>query len=164
MPLIQFLSPFLLLREACLLWKAGQIQIHLLIFEPEYLYRILEDQVKLFVYVFSSKETNYIIENFKNRLEEFNSLEGKVSDKKILFLAALKAEDNFLELKNNSNKSLNENSVKEIIKLKDYIEKIEEKNIKLEKTNKEISNEINEIDKKISFLINKILEKDEKNN
>tara|TARA_B100000530_G_scaffold275977_1_gene188914 strand:+ start:55 stop:453 length:399 start_codon:yes stop_codon:yes gene_type:complete len=105
-----------------------------------------------------------LIENFKNRLEEFNSLEGKVSDKKILFLAALKAEDNFLELKNNSNKSLNENSVKEIIKLKDYIEKIEEKNIKLEKTNKEISNEINEIDKKISFLINKILEKDEKNN
>ena len=105
-----------------------------------------------------------LIENFKNRLEEFNSLEGKVSDKKILFLAALKAEDNFLELKNNNNKSLNENSVKEIIKLKDYIEKIEEKNIKLEKTNKEISNEINEIDKKISFLINKILEKDEKNN
>jgi len=105
-----------------------------------------------------------LIENFKNRLEEFNSLEGKVSDKKILFLAALKAEDNLLELKNNSNKSLNENSVKEIIKLKDYIEKIEEKNIKLEKTNKEISNEINEIDKKISFLINKILEKDEKNN
>ena len=105
-----------------------------------------------------------LIENFKNRLEEFNSLEGKVSDKKILFLAALKAEDNFLELKNNSNKSLNENGVKEIIKLKDYIEKIEEKNIKLEKTNKEISNEINEIDKKISFLINKILEKDEKNN
>ena len=105
-----------------------------------------------------------LIENFKNRLEEFNSLEGKVSDKKILFLAALKAEDNFLELKNDSNKSLNENSVKEIIKLKDYIEKIEEKNIKLEKTNKEISNEINEIDKKISFLINKILEKDEKNN
>ena len=44
------------------------------------------------------------------------------------------------------------------------VEKIEEKNIKLEKTNKEISNEINEIDKKISFLINKILEKDEKNN
>ena len=83
-----------------------------------------------------------LIENFKNRLEEFNSLEGKVSDKKILFLAALKAEDNFLELKNNSNKSLNENGVKEIIKLKDYIEKIEEKNIKLEKTNKEISNEI----------------------
>ena len=105
-----------------------------------------------------------LIENFKNRLDEFNSLEGKVSDKKILFLAALKAEDNLLELKNNSNKSLNENSVKEIIKLKDYIEKIEEKNIKLEKTNKEISNEINEIDKKISFLINKILEKDEKNN
>ena len=105
-----------------------------------------------------------LIENFKNRLDEFNSLEGKVSDKKILFLAALKAEDNFLELKNNSNKSLNENSVKEIIKLKDYIEKIEEKNIKLEKTNKEISNEINEIDEKISFLINKILEKDEKNN
>jgi len=105
-----------------------------------------------------------LIENFKNRLDEFNSLEGKVSDKKILFLAALKAEDNFLELKNDSNKSLNENSIKEIIKLKDYIEKIEEKNIKLEKTNKEISNEINEIDKKISFLINKILEKDEKNN
>ena len=105
-----------------------------------------------------------LIENFKNRLDEFNSLEGKVSDKKILFLAALKAEDNFLELKNNSNKSLNENSVKEIIKLKDYIEKIEEKNIKLEKTNKEISNEINEIDDKIFFLINKILEKDEKNN
>ena len=105
-----------------------------------------------------------LIENFKNRLEEFNSLEGKVSDKKILFLAALKAEDNFLELKNDRNKSLNENSIKEIIKLKDYIEKIEEKNIKLEKTNKEISNEVNEIDKKISFLINKILEKDEKNN
>ena len=38
-----------------------------------------------------------IVERFNDRLLDFDNLRGKISDKKILILAALKAEDQIIE-------------------------------------------------------------------
>ena len=42
-----------------------------------------------------------IIEKFNERLSDLKHLQGKVTDNKILFLAALKAEDQVIDLINN---------------------------------------------------------------
>ena len=50
-----------------------------------------------------------LIEQFKIRLSEFENIKGRFSDNKIIFLAALKAEDDILELKkkiDNSSKKI----------------------------------------------------------
>ena len=94
--------------------------------------------------IFGSKiEINYkkgekeklidLIERFKKRLLEFKDIQGKVTDNKILFLAALKAEDHIFDLNKkfqlenkekivykNLSLELN-NKTKEIINLKDEI-------------------------------------------
>ena len=49
-----------------------------------------------------------IIEKFNDRLLDFKNLEGKVSDNKILFLTALKAEDEIFDFTNKSKSSLKE--------------------------------------------------------
>ena len=64
-----------------------------------------------------------IIENFKKRLENFKDLQDKVSDKKILLLAALKAEDQIM----------NNDSVSNIIKLNDKINSINSENYEIKK-------------------------------
>ena len=50
-----------------------------------------------------------IIEKFNDRLLDFENLRGKISDKKILILAALKAEDQIID------KSLTKEKEEEII-------------------------------------------------
>ena len=78
-----------------------------------------------------------IIEKFNDRLLDFKNLEGKVSDNKILFLAALKAEDEIFDFTNKSKSSLKEvediykkqiekinNLNQEIIELKDKINEL----------------------------------------
>tara|TARA_B100000029_G_C16978750_1_gene742794 strand:+ start:108 stop:476 length:369 start_codon:yes stop_codon:yes gene_type:complete len=82
------------------------------------------------------------IDNFKKRLFSFKSLEGKVSDKKILILAGIKAEDN----------AINQISVKEIIKLKDKIQSLSEQNAKHEDTNNDAIEKLEKLEKKISKL------------
>ena len=81
-----------------------------------------------------------IIEKFKKRLDEFKHLEGKVSDKKILFLAALKIEDI----------AMNNKLVSETIKLK-------EENDILKKNHSVYISELDEIEKKLTYLSNKII-------
>lgn len=81
-----------------------------------------------------------VINKFKDRLEELKHLEGKISDKKILFIAALKAED----------AAVSSALVSESIKLKDENDKL--KNIQ------QISlKEIDKIEKKINQLFKKII-------
>ncbi len=65
-----------------------------------------------------------IIEKFNNRLLDFKNLEGKVSDNKILFLAALKAEDEIYDFTYESKSSLKK--VEDIYKKQ--IEKINDLN------------------------------------
>ena len=73
----------------------------------------------------SSVEINYeeaekdklikIVDKFNDRLLDFKDLEGKVGDNKILFLAALKAEDEIFDFTYKSKSSLKE--VEEIYKI-----------------------------------------------
>ena len=76
-----------------------------------------------------------IVERFNDRLLDFDNLRGKVSDKKILILAALKAEDQIIEknltkekeeeIINNKKKEININDItQEIIQLKDIVTKL----------------------------------------
>ncbi|SVA74276.1 uncharacterized protein METZ01_LOCUS127130, partial [marine metagenome] len=76
-----------------------------------------------------------IIEKFNDRLLDFENLRGKISDKKILILAALKAEDQIIdrslrkeketEIINKQKKEININDItQEIIQLKDIESKL----------------------------------------
>ena len=78
-----------------------------------------------------------LISKLSRRISEFNHNIGQISDSKIIFLAALKAEDhleeieNLLEKKdkekkiNDDQKNIINNLTKEIISLKDQISKLE---------------------------------------
>ncbi|HJL58079.1 MAG TPA: cell division protein ZapA, partial [Alphaproteobacteria bacterium] len=57
-----------------------------------------------------------IIEKFNDRLLDFENLRGKISDKKIIILAALKAEDQIIEnsLTNEKETEIINNKKKEI--------------------------------------------------
>ena len=135
--------------------------------------------------IFGSKiEINYkkeekeklviLIDNFKNRLSEFSDLQGKVTDNKILFLAALKAEDSIYDLKEKLtfekkekqvsllNNSKLDDKIKEIIILKDSIIELKKRNQNLEDINKRAFDEIDEINNKLSSLINKVIGKNDK--
>ena len=116
----------------------------------------------------------HLIEQFKIRLSELENLKGRFSDNKIIFLAALKVEDDIFELKkivNNQKKlidSLNiqqgkvDNKIKEIINLKDQVSLLDKKNKKIEEKNTVTLKEYEKLNNKLMMLINKII--DTKNN
>ena len=130
--------------------------------------------------IFGSKiEINYkvgekeklinLIDNFKKRLLEFKDLQGKTTDNKILFLAALKAEDSIVDLNEklliqNKDNEVSKNSKleidnknKEIINLKDDILTLSKDNNKLKELNKKVLQEVDTINSKLSASIKKIL-------
>ena len=110
-----------------------------------------------------------LINNFNNRINKFNHLNGKVSDIKIIILAALAIEDELLEKNNilSTNKSLkddlNKNDLKieklnsEIINLKDELSLLESE-LK-DKNHNDVSKEdqIEEIANQIEILNQSIL-------
>ena len=113
-----------------------------------------------------------LVDNFNIRLSEYENLKGKFTDNKIILLAALKAEDNILDLnkKLESQKIIKKKSidqheqqknidikVREIVNLKDQITLLNENNSVLQDENKTITNEIQTINKKLVSLIDKIL-------
>ena len=111
-----------------------------------------------------------IINKFKKRLLDYKNLESKVSDKKILFLTALKTEDENIELKNifSKNKDIlinnkknfeNKSSNLEIIKLKDKLIKLDNENNQLKKNNLQASHELNKIEKILKQITDKIISK-----
>ena len=114
-----------------------------------------------------------LIDQFKNRLSEFNNLKGRFSDNKIIFLAALKAEDEIFNLKKNNidnSQSLKkenekiENKNSEIVKLKDQITSLKNENQELS-NQKEISfKRFKDLNERIELLINKIMEKNKNDN
>jgi len=95
-----------------------------------------------------------IVEKFKERLSAFKDLEGKVSNSKILFLAALKAED----------EAINNNLSQEIIKLKDKINFLKTENTQSQNYNSKALDELDKIEKTIKNLSNKILAQNNENN
>ena len=126
----------------------------------------------------SSIEINYeesekdklikIIEKFNDRLLDFENLRGKISDKKILILAALKAEDQIIdrsltkeketEIINNQKKAININDItQEIIQLKDIESKLNIENSKLKNLISKAFSELDKMEKNIIDLTDKII-------
>ena len=110
-----------------------------------------------------------LIDRFKKRLLEFKDLQGKVTDNKILFLAALKAEDHIFDLNEkflvqnkekivSKNLSLDlDNKIKEIINLKDNILILNKENERLNNLNEKALEEIDRVNSKLSASIKRIL-------
>ena len=126
----------------------------------------------------SSIEINYeefekdklikIIEKFNDRLLDFENLRGKISDKKILILAALKAEDQIIdrslrkeketEIINKQKKEININDItQEIIQLKDIESKLNVENNKLKNLISKAFDELDKMEKNIINLTDKII-------
>ena len=111
-----------------------------------------------------------IIDKFNDRLLDFKDLESKVGDNKILFLAALKAEDEIFDFTYKSKSSLKEveeiykkqvekiNDLnQEIIELKDKIIELNTKNKNLQNFNSKAFNELDLLEKQLNDLTNKII-------
>ena len=109
-----------------------------------------------------------IIEKFNDRLLDFENLRGKISDKKILILAALKAEDQIIdksltkeketEIINNQKKAININDItQEIIQLKDIESKLNIENNKLKNLISKAFSELDKMEKNIIDLTDKII-------
>ena len=109
-----------------------------------------------------------IIEKFNNRLLDFENLRGKISDKKILILAALKVEDQIIdksltkeketEIINNQKKAININDItQEIIQLKDIESKLSDENSKLKNLISKAFSELDKMEKNIIDLTDKII-------
>ena len=109
-----------------------------------------------------------IIEKFNDRLLDFENLRGKISDKKILILAALKAEDQIIdksltkeketEIINNQKKAININDItQEIIQLKDIERKLSDENSKLKNLISKAFSELDKMEKNIIDLTDKII-------
>ena len=109
-----------------------------------------------------------IIEKFNDRLLDFENLRGKISDKKIIILAALKAEDQIIEnsltneketeIINNKKKEININDItQEIIQLKDIESKLNIENSKLKNLISKAFSELDKMEKNIIDLTDKII-------
>ena len=109
-----------------------------------------------------------IIEKFNDRLLDFENLRGKISDKKILILAALKAEDQIIdrslrkeketEIINKQKKEININDItQEIIQLKDIESKLNVENNKLKNLISKAFGELDKMEKNIIDLTDKII-------
>jgi len=109
-----------------------------------------------------------IIEKFNHRLLDFENLRGKISDKKILILAALKAEDQIIdrsltkekekEIIDNQKKAININDItQEIVQLKDIESKLNDENSELKNLISKAFNELDKMEKKIIDLTDKII-------
>ena len=109
-----------------------------------------------------------IIEKFNDRLLDFENLRGKISDKKILILAALKAEDQIIdrsltkeketEIIDNQKKAININDItQEIVQLKDIERKLNIENSKLKNLISKAFSELDKMEKNIIDLTDKII-------
>ena len=112
-----------------------------------------------------------IIEKFNNRLLDFENLRGKISDKKILILTALKAEDQIIDINNktltkekeeeiinNQKKSININDItQELIQLKDIKSKLTIENKHLKNLISKAFSELDQMEKNIIDITDKII-------
>ena len=110
-----------------------------------------------------------LISKLRGRISEFNHNIGQISNSKIIFLAALKAEDhleeieNLLEKKdkekkiNDDQKNIINNLTKEIISLKDQISKLESHKSSYEEIDFKTLKNINTIEDHLDKILHKIL-------
>ena len=111
---------------------------------------------------------NNLIEKFKIRLSQFPN-DGRASSNQILFLAALKTEDELETMKKKINLNANEKNLqnknlvieglnKEIILLKKELEKIKSSNISNIEDNNSVLAEIKELEKITKLIQDRIKE------
>lgn len=110
-----------------------------------------------------------LISKLRGRISEFNHNIGQISDSKIIFLAALKAEDHLEEIENllekkdkekkisNDQKNIINNLTKEIISLKDQISKLESHKSSYEEIDFKTLKNINSIEDHLDKILHKIL-------
>ena len=99
-----------------------------------------------------------IIKKFNKRLSEFKNHEGKVSDKKIIYLAALKIENELEESDKNSLTIKNHHSIaKENIRLNDKINELNTELDHLNKINLKAIDEIDKLELKLTSLLAEII-------
>ncbi len=110
-----------------------------------------------------------LISKLRGRISEFNHNIGQISDSKIIFLAALKAEDHLEEIENllekkdkekkisNDQKNIINNLTKEIISLKDQISKLESHKSSYEEIDFKTLKNINTIEDHLDKVLHKIL-------
>ena len=110
-----------------------------------------------------------LISKLRKRISEFNHNIGQISDSKIIFLAALKAEDHLEEIENllekkdkekkisNDQKNIINNLTKEIISLKDQIRKLESHKSSYEEIDFKTLKNINTIEDHLDKILHKIL-------
>ena len=110
-----------------------------------------------------------LISKLRGRISEFNHNIGQISDSKIIFLAALKAEDHLEEIENllekkdkekkisNDQKNIINNLTKEIISLKDQISKLESRKSSYEEIDFKTLKNINSIEDHLDKILHKIL-------
>ena len=103
---------------------------------------------------------NNLIEKFKIRLSQFPN-DGRASSNQILFLTALKAEDELETMKKKINIKENKNFVieslnKEIILLKEELDKIKSSNITSIQDNNSIIDEIKKLEKITKLIQDRI--------
>jgi len=110
-----------------------------------------------------------IIDQYKDRLLDFENLQGKISERKILVLAALKAEDEIIDISNKT--SLKEKEIidsnkkdikitdltQEIIQLKDSMSKLNIENSELKNLISKTFSELDKIEKYLTDLTKKII-------
>ena len=118
----------------------------------------------------------YLIKQFKLRLSKFENLKVRFADFKIILLAALKAEDIIYELNQtieNQNKVIEsstiqqeqiDNKIREIVKLKDELFLLNQKNKDLEEQNNKIINEIEKLNNQLISFIDKIVNTNKNDN
>jgi DNA repair exonuclease SbcCD ATPase subunit len=110
-----------------------------------------------------------LISKLSGRISEFNHNIGQISDSKIIFLAALKAEDHLEEIENllekkdkeknisDDQKNIINNLTKEIISLKDQISKLESHKSSYEEIDFKTLKNINTIEDHLDKILHKIL-------
>ena len=129
---------------------------------------ILGSPIEINYEEFEKEKLIKIIEKFNDRLLDFDNLRGKISDKKILILAALKAEDQIIDksltekketdIANNQKKAINVNDItQKIIQLKDTERKLNIENSELKNLISKAFSELDKMEKNIIDLTDKII-------
>jgi DNA repair exonuclease SbcCD ATPase subunit len=130
---------------------------------------ILGSIIEINYQVAEKEKLERLISKLRGRISEFNHNIGQISDSKIIFLAALKAEDHLEEIENllekkdkekkisNDQKNIINNLTKEIISLKDQISKLESHKSSYEEIDFKTLKNINTIEDHLDKILHKIL-------
>ena len=124
---------------------------------PVYKTLILNKEI---IVKYEENQKDQLIESIKeinNKLTSYDNLNGKISDRKLLTLLAIKLQAELLDLNKNQEKKINETETANI-NLNDKIYKLNIENKLLKKENELINLELIKVQNQIDIIINLIKE------